>query len=128
MHTQRITATPDTIRQVGLPVYPGAKPMGAHVTNQSSRLGFADMTSVDFTTSDDVSRVQAYYVKRIPANAQKIVVPMGFTTTVLYQWYDRDSQKQVLFERVKDITIIHLQSMKLALQRASPSPTAPSSQ
>jgi hypothetical protein len=78
-----------------------------------------------FRTNDDPSRVEAFYSKHIPKDARKIVIPLGFTTTTAYQWYGKDSQKQVLFENIKGVTIIQLQSVKLHLtgpgQSAAPS-------
>ena len=125
VHTQPVKPTPALIKQVGLPVYPNAKPIMANDTTQASRLGQADSVSVGFITNDDVDRVQAFYAKRVPANVRLMRIPLGFTTTVAYQWYDKDTQKQVLFERVKGQTIISLQSVKIGLpgERASPQPS-----
>ena len=112
-HVQRIVPTPQVIAQVGVPVYPGAKAVVADVVKQSSGLGSSDVISVDFMTNDDLNRVQGFYATRVPKVAQKIVVPLGLMT--IYQWYDKNSQKQVGFERIKGMTIIHLQSMSFAL-------------
>lgn len=123
VQSRQMAVTPKVLKQIGLPVYPPAQPFFAHDTNQSSRLGEAEMLSASFTTNDDVSRVQAFYVARVPKDAKKIVVPLGFTTTVTYQWFERNKQKQVLLERVRDQTIIVLQSMELSLPKPAQSTT-----
>lgn len=124
MHTQQVKPTPALIKQVGLPVYPNATPIMASNVTQASRLGHADSASVGFVTNDDITKVQAFYAKRVPANARLITIPMGFTTTVSYQWYEKDMQKQVLFERIKGRTIISLQSVKIGLPgQQSPPPS-----
>jgi hypothetical protein len=121
VHSHQTAPTPAIVKRVGLPVYPHARPYIAHVVDQSSRIGTADVTSIDLITKDDLPRVEAFYAARVPKNAQKIVVPLGITTTTAYQWYERDSQKQVLFERIKDMTVIHLQSMKIGFPNSQTS-------
>jgi hypothetical protein len=123
VRTHQMTATPALVKEIGLPVYPNSKPMMGQDTNQSSRLGGSDTLSAMFSTTDDPSRVEAFYAKRIPKDARKLVIPLGFTTTTAYQWYSKDGQKQVLFEKIKGLTIISLQSMKLRLPGPGQSPT-----
>ena len=93
----------------------------------SSKLGDANQLQVMFVTHDDISRVQDFYAKHVPKDARKIVVPLGFTTTTAYQWYVKNVQKQVMFEKVKDTTIIQLQAMTINLPASSQSAT-PSAQ
>jgi len=93
----------------------------------SSKLGGADQFQAMFTTRDDLSRVQDFYAKHVPKNARKMVIPLGFTTAVAFQWYVKNTQKQVLFEKIKDTTLIELQSMTLSFPTSSQSAT-PSAQ
>ncbi len=115
--------TPQLVTKVGLPVYPNATPLMAQQANQLSRLGTADSLSVMFKTTDAPSKVDAFYAKRVPKDARKMVIPMGIMTTTAYQWYVKNAQKQVLFEQIKGTTIIQLQSTQLTLGQPSPTPS-----
>jgi len=127
VHTRQIAPNAALVKQIGLPVYPNATAIRGQELKDSSKLGDADQFQAMFTTHDDLSRVQDFYAKHVPKNARKIVVPLGFTTTVAYQWYVKNTQKQVLFEKIKEMTIIELQSMTLSLPTSSQSAT-PSAQ
>jgi len=115
------------LKQIGLPVYPNATAIRGQELMDSSKLGGADQFQAMFTTRDDLSRVQDFYAKHVPKNARKMVIPLGFTTAVAFQWYVKNTQKQVLFEKIKDTTLIELQSMTLSFPTSSQSAT-PSAQ
>ncbi len=123
IQTHKVVPTPQFVNRIGLPVYPGAKPMIGQDIGETSRLGGADTLSAMFMTHDDITKVDAFYSQHVPKVARKTVIPMGFTTTTTYQWYATDSQKQIIFNHVKDVTVIQLQSMKLNLAAPSSTPS-----
>jgi hypothetical protein len=123
VHSRQIAPNAGLIKQIGLPVYPNATAIRGQELANSSKLGAANQLQVMFTTHDDISRVQDFYAKRVPKDARKIVVPLGFTTTTAYQWYEKNVQKQVMFEKVKEMTIIELQAMTLNFPASSQSAT-----
>jgi len=125
-HTRQIPPNA-ALKQIGLPVYPNATAIRGQELTDSSKLGGADQFQAMFTTRDDMSRVQDFYAKHVPKNARKMVIPLGFTTAVAFQWYVKNTQKQVLFEKIKDTTLIELQSMTLSFPTSSQS-TTPSAQ
>ena len=127
IHARQIPPNAALVKQIGLPVYPNAAPVKGQELMDSSKLGDANQLQVMFVTHDDISRVQDFYAKHVPKDARKIVVPLGFTTTTAYQWYVKNVQKQVMFEKVKDTTIIQLQAMTINLPASSQSAT-PSAQ
>src|ERR1700736_903275 len=99
VHAHQIPPNAALVKQIGLPVYPNATPIKGQEFTNSSKLGDANQLQVMFATHDDISRVQDFYAKRVPKDARKIVVPLGFTTTTAYQWYVKNVQKQVMFEK-----------------------------
>ena len=123
VRTHQLTPTPQLVNKVGLPVYPNATPLMAQQANQLSRLGSANSLSVMFKTTDDPRKVDAFYAKRVPKDARKMVIPMGVMTTTAYQWYVKNAQKQVLFEQIKGTTIIQLESTQLTFGQPSPTPS-----
>jgi hypothetical protein len=127
MHVRRVPPDAAFIKQIGLPVYPHAQPLRGQELTTSMKLGDADQLEVTMLTRDDVSRVQDFYAKRVPKNARKTVIPLGFVTGTVYQWDVQDTQKEIMIERIKDTTIIQLQSMTLRVPTLSPSAT-PSAQ
>lgn len=121
--------TPDAalMKQIGLPVYPHAQPLKGQELRTSMRFGDADQLKVTLVTRDDLSRVQDFYAKRVPKNASKTTIGLGFMTGAVYQWDDRNTQKEITIGRIKEITIIDLQSMTLRVPTLSQSPS-PSAQ
>ena len=115
------------MKQIGLPVYPHAQPLKGQELKTSMRLGDADQFKATFVTHDDLARVQDFYAKRVPKNASKTAIALGFMTGTVYQWDARDTQKEITIGRIKDMTIIELQSMTLSIPTLSQSAT-PSAQ
>jgi len=125
-HTRQITPIA-ALKQIGLPIYPNAVAIRGQELTDSSKFGGADQFQAMFTTRDDMSRVQDFYGKHVPQNARKMFIPLGFTTAVAFQWYVKNTQKQVVFEKFKDTTLIELQSMTISFPTSSQSAT-PSAQ
>jgi hypothetical protein len=117
-----IQPTHQAIAQLGLPVYPRAKPMHGMSINQQMGPMKINTTNVDFMTNDDMAKVIAFYEKRLPKTAQRVSVPMGFASTVTFQFFEGPYQKQVVIASVKNIRMISLRSMQL-FQTPSPVPS-----
>jgi hypothetical protein len=119
MHGTPIQPTHQAIAQLGLPVYPHAKPMRGLSINQQMGPMKINTTNMDFMTRDDMNQVVTFYEKRLPKTAQRISVPMGFASTVTFQFFEGPYQKQVVIASFKDIREISLRSMQL-FQTPSP--------
>ena len=125
MHVRQVPPNAAFISQIGLPVYPNAKALRGQELTTASKLCDVQQIQVMFETSDDLSRVQDFYVKRVPTNARKMVIPLGFTTAIAYQWDIRNTQKEVTIQKIRDMTIIQLQSLTLARTASSSQSTQP---
>src|ERR1700736_4097478 len=127
MHVRRVPPNAAFIRQIGLPVYPHAQPVNGQQVTASMKLGGADQLRVTLVTRDDLIRVQDFYAKHVPKNATKTAVSLGFMTGTVYQWDTRDTQKEIMIARIKEMTVIQLQSMALRIPTSTESAT-PSAQ
>jgi hypothetical protein len=125
MHVRQVSPNAAFISQIGLPVYPNAKALRGQEVSNASKLGDVQQIQVMFETSDDLNRVQDFYVKHVPSTARKMVVPLGFTTAIAYQWDIRNTQKQVMIQKIRDMTIIQLQSLTLTRPTSSSQSTQP---
>ncbi|MDQ6766280.1 MAG: hypothetical protein M3Z41_00485 [Candidatus Eremiobacteraeota bacterium] len=119
-YSQRITPTPGVAKQIGIAIYPNAKPLQGQLTVQSSRVGGRDALSMEYTTTDHFDAVMRYYATHVPKTAKKMTIPLGFFTTVAYQWYDKQSLKQAIIGEIKArngrrFTFITLQSVSYSL-------------
>ena len=119
MHVRQVAPDATFIRQIGVPVYPNATRLNGQALKMSIKLGDADELKVTLLTRDDVDRVQDFYAKHVPKNARKTTVPLGFTTATAFQWDVKNSQKEIIIERIKEMTIIELQSTTLSLPTSS---------
>jgi hypothetical protein len=121
MHSATVKPTRATIAQIGLPVYPGARPL--HDTSIDQRMGpmLIHTIGADFVTSDDANKIIAFYAARVPKNAQRMTIPMGFATSTSFQFYQGPDQKQVMIISAKGMRMISLRSVQL-FQTPVPSP------
>lgn len=121
MHANPVRPTHQVIEQIGLPVYPGATAERAAQIDQGIASAQIHSLSVSFMTTDDMDRVVNFYAERLPKTARRMVVPMGFTKDVTFQFFDKSDQKQVTVMSIKNTTFINLQSMQLM---PTPAPTS----
>jgi hypothetical protein len=122
IHGTEIQPTHQAVAQLGLPVYPKAKPMRGMSINQQMGPMKINTTNLDFVTNDDMAKVIAFYEKRLPKAAQRISVPMGFASTVTFQFFEGPYEKQVVIASVKNVTVISLRAIQL-FQTPSPEPS-----
>src|SRR5215471_13599076 len=64
------------VRQIGLPLYPHAQPLHGQELTTSIKIGAVDEQKITLWTHDDPSRVQEFYVHRIPKDARKTTVAL----------------------------------------------------
>jgi hypothetical protein len=124
MSVKPLTPSRATIEQIGLPTYPGARPLSSHESNQTVATMHIHQLDIDFVSSDPFDKIVAYYQARLPRTARRIDVPMGFASDVTYQFYQGPFQKQVMIMSIKDMRMISLRSVQL-FQTPAPS-AAPS--
>jgi hypothetical protein len=120
MKTQRVAVTPTLIKQIGLPVYPNAKPFVGQDIVQSLGPGSTNMLSATFQTTDDPARVESFYAQRVPKYARKMSIPMGFAKAIGFVYYEKTSQKQVTLTELKNMTLIQLQTMTINTTTPTP--------
>jgi hypothetical protein len=120
MSVKPLTPSRATIEQIGLPTYPGARPLSSHESNQAVAMMHIHQLDIDFVSSDPFDKIVAYYQARLPRTAQRIVVPMGFASDVTYQFYQGPFQKQVMIMSMKDMRLISLRAVQL-FQTPAPS-------
>ncbi len=121
MHASPVRPTHQIIEQIGLPLYPGARPEHAAQIDQGIASAHVHSLSVSLMTNDDMDRVVNFYAQRLPKTARRIVIPMGFAKDVAFQFFDKSDQKQVTIISIKNTTMIQLQSMQLV---QTPTPTS----
>jgi hypothetical protein len=113
VHERPIQPSRQTIAQIGLPVYPHAKPVLGQEINQQMGIMHVDATSVNFSTSDSLAQVEAFYTARLPKTVQRVSVPLPFGQGVMFQFFAGPYQKQVSIVSIKDTRMISLRSMRL---------------
>jgi hypothetical protein len=121
VHERPIQPSAQTIAQIGLPVYPHAKPMLAQEIDQQMGIMHVGATSVNFSTNDSLAQVEAFYAARLPKTAQRVSVPIPFGQGVMFQFFAGPYQKQVSIVSIKDTRMISLRSMRLF---GTPAPAA----
>ncbi len=116
---QQIAVTPQLEHQLGLPLYPNAKPISAQ---EFTPPGAAARTTtvIMFQTTDDPSKVESFYLKRLPPSTRKMSMSLGFVKPELLQYFDAHEVKQVSIMSMMGSTMIQLQSTPL--KRTPPSP------
>jgi hypothetical protein len=114
------------MQRVGIAVYPKAKPCQATETLQSFRFGGTTVLGLMCQTDDQLAQVERFYMARVPKDAKRISIPLGFARTVTFQWYGKTSQKQATITEVKGVsgaaavTVISLQSIEFSLGKPPP--------
>src|SRR5262249_3807555 len=92
-----VPATPELLKQIGLPMYPHATPVrrGAHQMTMSSRLGATISVIVQYESADDFAKIQQFYEERLPSTKRTIAIPIGQVHNITWQFTDKTGQKQV---------------------------------
>jgi hypothetical protein len=121
VRVHQVPANAALMKQIGLPVYPHAQALTGREFTTSMRMGGADQLEVTMLTRDDATRVLDFYAQRVPKNATKTVIPLGFLKATVFRWELQDTQKEIMIERIKDTTIIQLQSMTVRVPTSSES-------
>jgi hypothetical protein len=124
-----VPATPELLKQMGLPLYPHATPMrrGAHQMTMSSRLGATISMIVQYESTDDFEKIRQFYEERLPSTKRVIAIPIGQVHNITWQFADKTGQKQVSLVSIRGITLIQLQSTTLSFAQPSSSPSAAAS-
>jgi hypothetical protein len=126
-----VPATPQLVKQLGLPLYPNAKltRRGAQEMTMSSQLVETISIIASYQTTDDFAKVRQFYDERLPSTKRVISIPLGGINTVTMQFTDKTAQKQVTLVSVRGVTMIQLQSTRLSFAppSAGPSGSSPTS-
>ncbi|MBV8082887.1 MAG: hypothetical protein JO347_07175 [Candidatus Eremiobacteraeota bacterium] len=124
--TAKVPHTPQIEKTIGLPVYPGATPMGDD-TESTTNTPVGAMTTITagFETTHSFEAVKAYYDRRSPASKRQISLPFGGRIKdETVQFVSGSAQKQISLVEVRGVTMIMLSSTNLKFERPSPSPAA----
>jgi len=113
VHVTPVAPTRSSIARIGLPVYPGSRPVQGEDISQN--VGSMNVNTLDagFTTSDTLDKVASFYQAKVPKTAQRLNLSMGFATGVTFQFYEGVYQKQVVIVSAKNVRMIWLKSMQL---------------
>lgn len=123
---QEVQVTPELLREIGLPIYPGAKPASnAPALRQllQTPYGGSEVLLVFMETADDFDRVVAFYAGQLPATSRKFLFHMGGGGSAAFEFWAKDGQRQVTLTAIRGVTLIQLQNTKLVLPSPSPSPS-----
>jgi|GEM_PF-2804595 len=125
MQTKHVPASAAVMKQLDLPVYPGAKASKSGA-DQISLMGTKGV-ALFFETQDGFDKVQAFYERRLPSNARVMHFGIGSFKSVTFEFYGGApggiTAKQVSIVNAAGRTLIHLQSTTMARPAPRPSPS-----
>lgn len=115
-HTSRFVPTRSDIKEIGLAAYPNARILRGSRQMRSFGLGRQEAVTVELITHDSFAQVFRYYQPRVPATARRMTIPLGIVSSTLFQWYDKNTLKQVAIVNVKTnepskVTVIELEAI-----------------
>ncbi len=126
---QDVKVTPQVLREIGLPIYPGARPSGREpAVRQRFTTGYGGTNAlvVVLETPDDFDRVVAFYAGQLPATSRKFAFHNFGVGSAEFEFWVKDGQRQVTLTSIQGTTLIVLQATKLTVPapRASASASA----
>ncbi|MDQ6781521.1 MAG: hypothetical protein M3Z37_10275 [Candidatus Eremiobacteraeota bacterium] len=97
-------------RQLGLPVYPGARPTSDGVVKPSSHGG--TIVGAYYRSADPLSKVEAYYGARLPKGSLKMFINQADGGIADFLLADKGVQRQVVLVSDQGGTLVQLTAIK----------------
>lgn len=123
INARTVTPTPDVIRQIGLPLYPHARPLNAMRLRNKAGPMTMDSLVATFATDDDVERTAAFYAKALP-RAKRSTAPFGGMVRLNIQEINKRGpsfDRAVSISPMKNGALIQL--MRMTMEMPTPAPS-----
>ena len=125
MDMKTLPPNTDTLRLIGLPVYPQAKIVSVNEVRQHIGPANVDTLIAMISTNDDETAVENFYMKKFP-NAQRSTMPVSHAVRIMVSPPQSPEQKivNVMPARAGVGVVIQLMHTRVILPSPAPSPTS----